>query len=542
MTPWAISHCAFRHATLPRPAARARLGFAVRAASAYAPRLMPGPVVIVGAGSSGAVLAHRLSARGVREIILLEAGPDYRASELPPDLANGRHNSMKAHDWHYRHKPNAHAKLSALPRGRVVGGSSAVNTCIALRGQPEDYDEWAALGLPEWSFDAVLPAFRRLERDLDFQGPHHGSDGPLPIRRHRPEEMVPVQAAFLDACAERGYPACADSNAPGTSGYGPHAMNKLDGRRISAAEAYLSEPVRARPNLRIRPGTHVRRVLFENKRACAVEVEAAQGVERIAAGTVILCAGAINTPGVLLRSGVGPDRELRRLQCAPVLDAPAVGRRLLDHPGTGIFVRARRGVKLDFGGPLIQTVLRYSSGMCNHRADMLLQPASFTMLPWKLPLFGLVTQVGKPRGHGELHYPSADPHAKPVIHSHFFEDVQDRELARRALQRCFDLLQTRALAALGHPLLPWPSLLRDDMRLERALRRLCDSGYHPCGTVPMGVAPGENAAVDAHGRMFGLEALYVVDASIMPTVPSSNIHLPTLMIAERIAEWLDAAL
>jgi choline dehydrogenase len=173
---------------------------------------------------------------------------------------------------------------------------------------------------------------------------------------------------------------------------------------------------------------------------------------------------------------------------------------------------------------------------------MLLQPASFSMLPWKLPLFGLVTQVGKPRGHGELRFPSADPHAKPLIHSHFFEDPQDRELARQAVQRCYDLLQTRALSALGRPIFPWPSLLRDDARLSRAVLRLCDSGYHPCGTVPMGVMPGETAAVDAHGRVFGLEALYVVDASVMPTVPSSNIHLPTLMIAERMAEWLDASL
>jgi choline dehydrogenase len=504
---------------------------------------MPGPIVIVGAGSSGAVLAHRLTASGRREVLLLESGPDYAPSELPPDLLNGRHNSLKAHDWGYRHKPSPKAKWSALPRGRVVGGSSAVNTCIALRGQPEDYDEWAALGLWEWSFDAVLPAFRRLERDLDFRDDYHGDSGPLPIRRHPPAELVPVQAAFLEACAERGYAYCADSNAPGASGYGPHAMNKLDNRRISAAEAYLTPEVRARPNLRIRPRTHVRRVLFENKRACAVEVEDAQGrPERIAAGAVILCAGAIATPGLLLRSGVGPDREVRRLACEPVLDAPAVGRRLLDHPGTGVFVLARRGVKLDFGGPLIQTVLRWSSGACNHRADMLLQPASFSMLPFRPPLFGLVTQVGKPRGHGELRYLSADPHARPVIHSHFFEDAQDRELARQAVQRCFDLVETRALSALGRAVLPWPTLLRDDVRLARAVRRLCDSGYHPCGTVPMGVTPGADAAVDAHGRVFGLEALHVVDASVMPTVPSSNIHLPTLMIAERMAEWLDASL
>jgi choline dehydrogenase len=506
----------------------------------YASR-MSRPIVIVGAGSSGAVLAHRLSAR--HPVLLLEAGPDYVASELPADLTDGRRNSMTAHDWGYRHHPSEKTFEFALPRGRVVGGSSAVNTCIALRGQPEDFDEWAALGLPEWTFEHCLPAFRRLETDLDFgDRPAHGDRGPLPIRRHKPEELVPFQAAFMAACAERGYPACADSNEPGRAGYGAHAMNKIEGRRISAAEAYLTPEVRARENLTIRPHTLVRRVLFENRRAVAVEVEGKHGSERIEAKHVILCAGAVNTPGVLLRSGVGPDSEVRRLKCEVVQDAPAVARKLLDHPGTGIFVLARSGVSVDHEAPIIQTVLRYSSGVCNHRADMLLQPASFTMLKRKLPLFGLVTQVGKPRGHGLIRYLDADPRSRPQIRSHFFEDKQDRDLARKALQMCFDLLETRALSALGRAVFPWPGILRRDRLLDAAIPRLCDSGYHPCGTVPMGASPGPDAAVDGRGQLFGLEGLYVVDASLMPTVPSSNIHLPTLMMAERMAEWFVTSL
>jgi choline dehydrogenase len=172
---------------------------------------------------------------------------------------------------------------------------------------------------------------------------------------------------------------------------------------------------------------------------------------------------------------------------------------------------------------------------------MLLQPVSFTMILQGFPLFALVSMVGKPRGFGAIRYPDASPTSSPIIESRFFVDAQDRALAAGSLARCRELLATRALSRMGRALYPW-SLFGSDSALRRAVLVFCDSGYHPCGTVPMGVAPGENAAVDGRGKVFGLEGLHVVDASVMPTIPSSNIHLPTLMIAERMAEWLDASL
>src|SRR4051794_22059761 len=244
---------------------------------------------------------------------------------------------MRAHDWGYDHRPSRGQIALDFPRGRVVGGSSAVNTCIALRGQPADYDEWAERGLPEWDWAQCLPAFKRIERDLDVHDEWHGSDGPLPIRRHAPGELVAWQAAFIEACKELGFPECYDSNAPNTHGVGPHAMNKVDNRRISAAEAFLAPHVRARDNFTLRPNTTVRRIVFSNGRVSGVETEDALGTEMIATTRVVVCAGAINTPALLMRSGIGPRADVERIGCDLVADVPAIGKRLLDHPGTAIF-------------------------------------------------------------------------------------------------------------------------------------------------------------------------------------------------------------
>ena len=494
-------------------------------------------IIIVGAGSAGCAIAARASEDPNRTVLLVEAGPDYSdLASTPFDLVNGHVNSYTDHDWGFSHAPTSQREIR-FPRGRVIGGSSAVNTAIALRGMPEDFEEWAALGLSEWNWKGVLPAYKRLERDLDFgDKDYHGDSGPITIRRYPRGEMSLQQQAFLDASQRLGYPDCPDANDPNGWGTGPQPMNKLGRLRVSCAIGYLA-PARIRSNLTIRAETHVLRVVIEGGKCIGVRVRNRDGSEEtLSAKLVVLAGGAIMSPAILMRSGLGPRAQLEQHSIAVERDIPGVGQNLCDHPAISVTLKPKDESIVDFDLPIIQTILRYTAPGSEKRNDLQIEMITFSGRR-EAPLFAIAGVVEYQYGRGALRLASADPDAAPIIDNRFCED--DRDTSR--LVGCFkDVLaftKTKPIADLAESVV-FPRGEPTDDDLAHLCRRFAGSGYHPSGTAKMGRSSDPTAVVNQFGQCHAVDRLVVADASIMPFVPRANTNLTAIMIGEKIGEWL----
>ena len=489
-------------------------------------------VLVVGGGSAGCVVARRVADATDARVLLLEAGPDLGA-EPPPPFRDGWNNPTPGewpHDWGYQSEPDAAGETASLRRGRVLGGTSWL-TRFAVRGPAADFDAWAAAGNPGWSYEDVVSSFRRLEADIEY-GDHawHGDQGPMTITRYPDIPRSDIHRAALEAFADLGFPPVDDHNAPSAIGVGPMPMSTADGRRITTLDAYL--PALQRPsNLTILPRSEVASILIEAGRATGVRLLA--GGE-IRAGWVVLAAGTYGSPSVLMRSGIGPADHLRDVGIDVLNDLPGVGRNLADHPG----------VDLDSGwkgdGPANAPVLhsiatfRSSSQGAASAPDLMFwvtdpagQGQSFYLDPILL----------KPSGRGFVRLRSKDPGDKPRI---TLPDLTDADVDRLAdaYLRGLELASHGAVRRLASGARPPTPGSREELR--NRVRSGAYSIPHVVGTCRMGPNPADGDVVDALGRVHGIEALSVIDASIIPEPPTGFPQIVTIMIAEHIAANLPA--
>jgi predicted dehydrogenase (TIGR03970 family) len=530
-------------------------------------------VVVVGAGSAGCALAARLVDAG-RRVLVLEAGADHpRPEDFPAVLRNaatmGAATPGHPANWSYSAELAEDVRYPVV-RGRVVGGSSALNGTYFIRGTRADFDGWAADGNDLWSADAVLPAFRRAEADADFgDRPGHGADGPLPVTRVRTAH--PVTDAFGAACAELGFPAEPDKNADGAPGCGPVPLTVCDGVRVNTAMAYLS-PRRGHPGLTVRGDTVVTRVLLERGRAVGVQTSAGQ----IRAEEVVLAAGAIGSPHLLMLSGIGPAGQLRDAGIEVLVDAPGVGAEFSDHPDLYVTWQPRRRLPMARDLLPLSTVLNTTAEGSSAHGDL-------EVLPWLKPFSKVLLSGSAAAGvrealrrpaatlravrHASLHrlldqarrrddlylgvalqqedsrgrlgLVSADPAVPPRLQYRYLTEDADRRRMREVVRLAAELLRTPAFAPLVAERTGLPdAVLADDRELDRWNRRHLATAIHLAGSARMGPDGDPGAVVDQRLRVRGVAALRIVDTSVMPRVTSRGPAATAVMIGERAAELM----
>ena len=503
-------------------------------------------VIVIGGGSAGSVVAARLAENVATSVLLLEAGTDYPdLSNLPAEIQNGysrdgeAENSM--HNWALRGTITEEQGEIHVAQGKVIGGGGSINGQVYLRGIPEDFDDWASWGNEEWSYEKVLPFYRKAETDLDIKDDFHGTEGPLPISRKPGETWPVIQSAFYTACLQRGYDTTEDMNGPNPTGVAVVPMNNQNGVRMSTAITHLG-PMRHQLNLTIRGNVFVRRILFTDGKVTGVEAESGGEVFTVEGGKVVLSAGALKSPHILMLSGIGPKEQLEEFGVPLLQDTPGVGANLRNHPIAPISFRVKEGITLAPDASGVRIALRYTAKGSKESNDMMMTTSSvfnlFTgeELPERIGRISCVLEL--PAGAGFVRLNSSDPTVQPKFDYRYFSHKEDMRRVRDGVRLAVDILETDAYKEVSdHRVAPSEDILADDDALDLWIRHTVGSARHVSGTCKIGPDSDPMAVVDQQCRVKGFEGLWIADSSVMPQVPRANANATAIMIGERVADW-----